>query len=145
MNRALSASSHASGLGQAFLGEARLRCPVKFWRRGLVAAALFRETGQTARRASSSISPTSSTKPRPPGHPGGNVMLIAALKARIEPLQLAEMGGGERDAARERREDFMRATAPTSCVGAGRRDLLSSVRRARPCVKTSQQDGENAG
>ena len=30
-------------------------------------------------------------------------------------------------------------------VGAGRRDLLSSVRRARPRVKTSQQDGENAG
>jgi hypothetical protein len=30
-------------------------------------------------------------------------------------------------------------------VDAGRRDLLFSVRRARPRVKTSQQDGENAG
>ena len=35
--------------------------------------------------------------------------------------------------------------SPRRSVGAGRRDLLSSVRRARPRVKTSQQDGENAG
>jgi hypothetical protein len=34
--------------------------------------------------------------------------------------------------------------SPSCGVGAGR-DLLSSVRRARPRVKTSQKDGENAG
>jgi hypothetical protein len=35
--------------------------------------------------------------------------------------------------------------SPRRSVGAGRRDLLSSARRARPRVKTSEQDGENAG
>jgi hypothetical protein len=38
--------SHGSSIGQAFLGEARLRCTVKFLCSGLVVAALFRETGQ---------------------------------------------------------------------------------------------------
>ena len=37
-----------------------------------------------------------------------------------------------------------RSPSPRCSVGAGRRDLLSGVRRARPRVKTSQQDGENA-